>query len=407
MYQYNNKSRYIRQSKTRIESSRFLYTVIMAFLFLMAMNFNNRVFYCAVVVFALVLFVRFKKYDIPLAILSSLALMVSMLLFSSNTQGNITFFLQPVVYPMCVLTGYNIAEGESGKQTRRNILLIVLVLSAGAYGHYLLNMFSNLGKSIDRNTFDFWTKSALSATGQALMAFMMIGVAVSVFFTTEKNAYKMLAVAALISILYYNLILGGRTIIVLIVLLFAVNLFIIWGSTKDPWKLIRGMTVMLIIIALILLVLKNNLFGIMDTISKSNLYQRFFTKYGASELTEDGRMNHKLMYIKYMLDYPFGRNELGRLVGDYAHDIILDTYSMAGIFACGAVIVMLTDAIIQCVKILRDKEIDRKLKSMILNVMVSIFVAFASEPILFGAPWLFASFCVIYGSIKRLTESQQ
>ena len=404
MYQYNKCSRYIRQSSTGLESSKYLYGTIMVLLFLMSMNFRNKVFYCAVLVFALVFIMRFKGYDMPFAAVSSIVLMVSILLFSSNGEGNITFFLQPIAYPMCVLTGYNIAEGESEKQTKRNVLIIVLVLSAGAYIHYMLNMFSNLGKIVDRNTIDFWTKSVLSATGQALMAFMMIGVAVSVLFTIKKLAYKMLAAGILISILYYNLILSGRTIIVLTVLLIPVNLLFSWKSTKNPLKMIRGMVIILIVIALILVLVKNNVFGIMNIISKSNLYQRFFSKVGAGELTEDGRMNHKLMYIKYMLDYPFGKDELLRLVGAYAHDIILDTYSMAGIFACGAVVAMLIDTVITCIKIMKNKTIDKRLKSIILNVIISVFVAFLTEPILLGAPWLFASFCVLYGAMKRLPE---
>ena len=111
------------------------------------------------------------------------------------------------------------------------------------------------------------------------------------------------------------------------------------------------------------------------------------------------------MYIKYMFDYPFGRHAIGKLVNAYAHDIILDTYSMAGVFACGAVVAILINTIIKSIKILLNKKIKGKLKKLILNIIIAMFVAFATEPILIGDPWLFASFCVMYGSITRLTES--
>ena len=73
---------------------------------------------------------------------------------------------------------------------------------------------------------------------------------------------------------------------------------------------------------------------------KSNFYERFFGDRSVVDIDEDSRMANKERYINNMLDYPFGGNKLReQLNGAYAHDLYLDVYSEASLFAFVAIII--------------------------------------------------------------------
>jgi len=399
--------KYFRQEKqhTSVMANVFQGAAFLL-VFLMAMDFRTRVFYLSFMAFGLIVFNKLYGFSIPRAVLAPIILAVSLCLFSTETQGDLIQCIKQFMYPASVLVGYNLTDSDSDKTVKKNATLIILALAGGSFFHYLLNLLNNLNSTL-RDTIDVWTKMVLSSTGQSLMAVMMTGTVVAILFSSLRLIWKLMAVGVMLIILYYNLILSGRTILVLFAALILINLIANWIIQKNSSKLIRGIIVLLIITAVIYIVIRNNLFGIMDVFGKSNLHQRFFSKFGSAGLNEDGRMKYKIMYLKHLIDYPFGKEELRKAIGGYyAHDIILDTYSLAGVFASCSVIIMLVDTIIKCVKICHCKLLSKNLKSVVLNVIFSVFLAFAMEPILQGAPWLFASFCVLYGTITRLSEVQ-
>ena len=111
------------------------------------------------------------------------------------------------------------------------------------------------------------------------------------------------------------------------------------------------------------------------------------------------------MYLQNMLSYPLGGKELYKAVGKhYAHDIYLDTYSDSGALAFVAVLIMMGYYIVRSVRLCVRPGIDGNTKKMLVNILIVFLIIFGTEPILDGTPWLFASFCVLYGSIARLTE---
>ena len=381
-----------------------LQIVVLVLLSLMAMDCRNKIFYFAVAAVGLTLLIKFEGFDIPRAVIPALILTASIMLFSPNPTGNITVLLRPIVYPMCFLTGYNLCESESAEKSGRIVALVILAVAAGAYGHYLLNMLINIGKSVSRNTLDIWTRSKVSATGQSTMAIMMTGVTMAVLFSKFKPVWKIAALGILASIMYYNLMLGGRTIFILAALSLGINMIVSWCSMKDTNDRIRGLVIIAFVLMAMVIVLYFNLFGIRNMIYNSEFYRRFFGKNSVESLSEDGRLEHKLVYIRYMLSYPFGGAKLLKVVGTYAHDIFLDTYSDAGIFALLAVAAMIVSTIIKTVKTTTSKLIGRRTKILILNVVCLTLAVFMLEPILQGMPWLFASFCAISGSITKLAE---
>lgn len=376
---------------------------ILLILFLMALNMLGRFYYLAFFAVALLAIVQHEAIKLPRAMLPALLLSVSLCLFSSNASVSLLGLLKQFTYPLCVVIGYNLIDSEDSQTAQGQAIHLTLVLALGAYGHYLLNLLLNRGVVAERNMIDFWTGSTLSATGQATMACMIVAVASAFLFMSNAKSVKAIMVAILASVLYYNLKLAGRTLFVLLgvaLLVALVMKIVLSDSHAARTKLIMGT----VCAALMIIVLfSTNAFHVQDTIQESNFYDRFYGE-NAMELSEDGRLSKKVQYLSVMLNYPFGGGNIHEQIGTYAHDIILDTYDEGGLFAMIAILLILTDVICKCARVIRGKRITDDCKTLIATSLTVIMLEFMIEPVLEGMPWLMASFCVLYGAYGCLAE---
>ena len=408
-YMYQEKfCRYLKEKKTcNIEKNKYHTFEILALVLLvmMAMDFKTRVYYISFVLFGLIVVLRHKELCINRVVIPSIVLAVSMCLFSKSLRNDELGIIRPIAFPMCILIGYNLVEPGTVSNVEKKVKWIIIALAIGSYGHYLLNMLNNLGKNVDRNTIDYWTSSPLSATGQSALSGIMLGTAISYVFSNTKPILRIIYTGVILSVLYYNLILGGRMVFVLAIVMIICNLLGNWYEKKTINKRIQGLLVVSFVTITIYLVIKNNVFGIVDVFNNSNFYQRFFGENSAGRLREDNRLLYKSLYINNMMSYPFGGDELRQAVGNhFAHDIILDTYSDAGFFAAIAIIVMIINTIRRCISLHSISNVSYLTKRIIYNVSFAIFSIFMLEAILEGVPWFFMCFCVIYGAIARLVS---
>ena len=152
--------RYIRADLTRNDNKPDgLLLVVLFFLFLMAMNFVTRFFYLSFISFGMAILIKKKGFEISQVSIPAFILALSMCIFSKSTRGDGMAMIKPFTYPLCIITGYNLASSDSIQKAERQMIWILIALAAGAYGHFFLNMLNNLGKGESRNTIDFWTKS--------------------------------------------------------------------------------------------------------------------------------------------------------------------------------------------------------------------------------------------------------
>ena len=379
------------------------YVILLALLFLTALNIINRFYYMA---FCAVIFLFLVQYDaikLPRAIMPALLLSVSMCIFSPSVSYTLLGLLKQFTYPLCVLIGYNLIYSNDARIAEKQSIILTIVLALGAYGHYLLNQFMNRGVILERNMLDFMTKSVLSATGQAALAFMIVAVATALLFMPIRKLVKIPMVAILGSVLYYNLMLAGRTLFVLSGVAMAVAFVAKFIVAPNPAVRIKLLVGMGIIGTMLIVLFSSNAFGIQDIIAKSNFYDRFFGD-SAMGVDEDGRLENKLKYLSLMWEYPFGGGEIHRVVGGYAHDIIFDTYDEGGFFALLAIMLLLIDMVVKCLKIFRNPRVSENFTILVVTFLVVVMLEFMVEPILVGMPWLLASYCVLYGAYGRLAE---
>ena len=217
---------------------------------------------------------------------------------------------------------------EEKNQTHRSAYLLLLAVALGSYGHYILNFIINFGRTdIGRNTYDVWSGKIMAATGQATLSCLVIGVAISMALLPQKTSHIIYGFAILISVLSYNMVLAGRTLIAIMGLVFAAAFMFLWTSGALR-KNKKGISILIVLILILALLFAINAFGLKDWFESSNLYNRF-SDSDQSEMMETSRGGRKSEYIKNFFNYPFGGANMRKEFG-YAHDLLLDSYDEYG-----------------------------------------------------------------------------
>lgn len=372
--------------------------LVLVCLFLMSMDFYNRYIYLA---FAATVFLIIQKrnFKFPTMLFPVFAFTMSICIFSPQARS-LAGLVEPFVFPLCLLIGYNMTDSNS-EDMESAVERIILVLALGAFAHFMGNMFFNWGVADQRSTTDIWTKASMAATRQAGLSCIIVGVAVAWLFSDKKKFAKIFAVIIIASVVYYNFTLATRTMMVQLAV--AVIVAVVFGLLFESKTGTRMKIVLFSLIGglLLLYVINTDWFASMfeDTV----FFERFFGKNAYTELGDDNRTNLKLLYLEHMWGYPFGGLNIRSTWGVYAHDVLLDTYDEAGIFALVAVVVFLIDASVKLIKICRNHQISKNLRMVLLCVTTVVFLEFMVEPILEGLPWLLANFCLIYGTMGRLS----
>jgi len=397
--------------KLKIKVSSVEYSLILILLFLCAMNFYAKFFYFAFGTLIVMMLFR-GKIRINYAFIFYLMLGVLMSLY--NIENDIMAMLRCFAYVALYIVGFNLSLNlnrnnnltEDIKITaQKRAYTLLVAIAGGSFVHFMLNFVSNIGKDLGRNTNDIWTGEPMSATAQSAIGCLMLGLAISMVLYRKKKYSRILGIALIFSMLSYNLVLAGRTMIIMLILVFAIGLIYLLACTPsriERMKLIGGIT---IIVLLFILVYFANVGGIRDAVMESNLYSRFFeaSKY---ELAETDRLDARINFLKNAFDYPFGGLHMREQFG-YAHDLFLDAYDEYGILALILLIIILANGIKELYCFCRNDDNELVFRMSFLCVYTTILLEFCVEPIFAGMQWLFVCYCLINGclaSINRITS---
>lgn len=396
-----------KESKKIFSTEQWL---IVFFLFLGAMNFITRYYYWFFIAFFLFSFFV-AKFRIDRAGFALLGLSISLLIFGPLEGSGITSILKPFIYVLCYLMGGSFLQSYKNDDDKKHnataFSTMAIILASGLFIHLVLNLSINMG-SADRNTIDFWIGEVISATGQATLACLPIAVICAILFSDNQRWKKMLAVCALIVILYYNLILAGRTAFLFV--LFGAMLALIyalWGD-KEHKNIFKAKLLLGIMVAILVAVIlySNNFLNIKDIVEGSNFYQRFFGKWGM-DMDEDGRGDYKLIYLQNMWGHFWGGGHIHEIADGYAHDIFLDTYDQAGIFALISMIIYIITSFKNFWRCVMNRSLDFKFRQFVLCIYFICYVQFMIEPVLQAMQWLFAIFCFLDGMLRSYLDDNK
>lgn len=372
-------------------------SLILFLLFLSSMNLFAKSFYFVFAAFV-ILILSTKKIRINSDIFLLLMFSATYAVFA-GLYHDVLSFLRVFAMPLCYLLGINFFENRDCNITDKNFVdkktvMSICIPALGAFAHYCINYLMN-NDSAYRNTIDIWTGESLSATGQACLAIIAVGVFLYVLFSFEKHnvILKILSVVGLIIILLYNLVLGGRALLLILCTEFIIAFIWSLRHTKNSNKKLILTLLLLLMFVVFALIYSFDVYGLRTLILGSNLSQRFET----SSFLSDSRVYFKIEYLKHMIDYPFGGGYIFNIVGQYAHELYLDVYSDAGIIPFILVLAFVIVSVIRIISYTKTEDIPSETRLLMLLSNISILMTFWMEPIMVGMPWMFCIFCFYQG----------
>lgn len=375
--------------------------LIFVLLFLAGMNFCAKFFYYCFA--CLPIFVLFRgKLRINAASVWYLALGLFMAVCNRG-EGSLSM-LRCFAPFLCYLLGVNLTldaptrpDSSPDEAAQMQTHRLILVMATGTLCHFVLNCLYNFGTQTDRNANDIWTGVSMSATAQAGFASLSVGAAVAALLRPAKKHHRIVALAVLALIFYYDLTLAARTPLALALLTAAVGIFLCFVQSGKLVLRPKKLLFFALTVLCVVLLYHFDAFGIRRAIESSALAARFDQSQGF--LWDNSLRNHaKRMYLQNLLAYPFGGLHLRSRFG-YAHDLLLDGFDEYGLIALLLLLAILCDGAIGLWRHMRRKTARRTAHLTLVLVYLTMLTEFALEPILEGMPWLFSFYCLLNGCL--------
>lgn len=380
--------------------------VVLFLIFITSMNMFGKYFYLLFAAFIL-LAIAIRKIKIDWITILLIVLSLFYMIFSIGMGNSLSVVFKQLAYPIAYLIGLNLfsfdERSDNGCDNRdlchRKIFSVIFCMAAGSLLHYILNMVTNLG-SLNRNTIDIWSGSVMAATGQATLAMLAVCYFITILFRNVHWKWKILSIFGCLIIFTYNLILSVRLLILIYAIVF-IEAFIFSLRGKTVKGLKKRYLITLFAIIIIVMAFQFNWFGLADAINATNLFKRI----ESMGFFNDTRLNFKIQYILLMFKHPFGGEKIHDVVGNYAHDIILDTYSDVGFIGAVLLIVFLVVSVVQMVKFIINNKFSIDSRMLVLCTGTVFLIVFFFEPILSGMAWFFCSFCLFQGALTSMNRS--
>lgn len=402
------KLRIIRKEQRLFSFSEYILLLVLLLAF---MDFHLYSMHLMVVAFVLYCLFR-MRIPVVRGVIPAIMMTVALTFFWQQPAFSPTAWMKRFVWPAAFLLGYGLIRsvksgsvGQENHEKRANTLFALMAM--GFLIHLLLNIYINWGLvTTNRNTLDFWSKEIRAATGQAGLACVPLAYFTAELIKKKKLKEKVLAILALAAMLYYNLTLGSRTMVaILLVQLVIVYVHSLLHRNRTKRKR-NGWISIVVLVIVAWLLYQFNIWNIQELIDDSTLFRRLSDSHEEG-ISTNSRWANKLEYLKYMPRYLFGGSHIHAHVGAYAHDVLLDTYDEVGLLGLVAVIALLWDGAGKLILLFHCKGLHSDTKITVLCIYCTILIVFAVEPILAGMPWLLMTYCFMNGIITGLVKRER
>lgn len=330
-----------------------------------------------------------------LLILMSITMLISVLLYSSDTMNECVKTINYALPFIIGRAGYDKATDKS-VYIKRTLLVMFLGYGFQIALMYIYNL--ALG-SIGRSLISIWTRESIAVTLVGLLSSFLVGYSLPVIIFVKSKIHKLISLIALLLVIVINSQTATRTPFVMI-LLIAISLFLILLFNGDKGKDIRYILVFLAIVMLLFFCYSFNWFGIRDYFINSLIYKRFETTGLETSRTEIMRI-----YFNNMLKYPFGGGNVYKLYGHLPHNIWQQCYDNSGFVTALLMICITVSFIGQLLKLVKLKN-KQPIEYILISIYISLIAQMALEPILNGYPMLFWNLIFIHGITSRYYEDK-
>ena len=303
--------------------------------------------------------------------------------------------------PMAYYVGSNMYEPNEEK-IKKLIYLFAISMSL----HVILNaiyeyiVHGHHGFFMSTTHFDVWTREKISNTATAINADILVGCLYYLLFhEKDKKMKSILFVLAILS-LFYLVVIGRRTPVMMIFLEFVISFLYetryLKNSSLKLKKGFYGISVfVLIIVSLLAIIYSFNLFNAKSLLEEYHIIQKFTKGF-----INDQRFELYFGSFKLMPKYLWGGQEISNILGEQVHDFWIDIYDYAGIITCAIMIVYSIMYFMNVLIVLKSSLFSNDFKILSLGVFFCIILQMFLEPIMTGA----SLFLIVGIIINALTE---
>lgn len=293
------------------------------------------------------------------------------------------------------------------RKNENEISRYIVSIAIGLVIHAILNfIYSLIENNVDRNTLEIWSRQIHSATLQGLLLVMIESLFYYIIAYVKSIRIKIILLILFVVGLIYNIRLGTRSTLVVCAIVFVSAMILSFFLEKDKKKFFKRLGIILLcitcIVVLIVICYMFNLCDIRDKIDNSHLVKRLINK------KETGYSNNiRILALKFaftqLFDYPFGGYQMKLIAIKYVHNMWLDVNYAAGIIPFVLIVLYTILMLKSLIMTIGNKNFSNSYKILVFSIYLGVFMSFAFEPIIEGAPYYFIMFCLINGLVdKRL-----
>lgn len=358
--------------KRGIENSLILYVL----LFLACLNFLGRgpVFFLFFCLWGCIksnkVRIQWNASSICYLLMTITASAVSLILFDEKEV------VKSFVYFLAFVVGYKGYRAAENKQ--QYIERVIFFANAGLVCNLIITYYINMivigHIEGQRVLYSFWTNELMAATLPGLMSSFPIAYSFYCFFCKQEWIYRVLGVISIGIVILINMNTATRTPFVLMGVVYLFMLYELFKSKVVKHKI--RLILILIVVGLYLI------YKILPNLADSALVQRF-----DDEGVETSRNDITIEFISKMLDYPYGGSEISANIHSLAHNFILESYDMYGMFFFIPMIVLFILMGKRFLKILRIKNKDH-ITLLLIVIYLTVFIQIMLEPVISGYPQL-------------------
>lgn len=360
-------------------NNKYIELTINIMLFLLGINFMHLgQFFLPLI--CLLLFIdrkfKFKVNDIRVFIILCL-FAISFFIFSYKLG---LYAVMGFTLPMAYYIGSNMNEVN-----QKNIKYVIYILALGMATYLLINFAFELTQYPLKNLFgkvrryDIWTRELIRPTIISVNAYLLISIFYYVIRFEKNRLIKLVSIILFVNVIVYNIALSRRTILLVIALSFVLCFILDILYTKNIIfnKKIRRILLSSILLISILgfSIIYFDLFGVWTIFKNTGLYDKIIS-YGI----RSDRLDYLVQAIKLAPYHLWGGQEISNIIGIQIHDLWSDIFDYAGIIPWLLILTYSIKCISTFISCIKNKQINKNLKLMFINLFVVILISLMMEP---------------------------
>ena len=322
---------------------------------------------------------------------------ISFFIFSYNLG---LYCVMGFFLPLAYYIGSNISQPNEEKLKK-----VILLISIAMASHLILNFIYELitrGIIImrKRDHYDIWTQNIMSSTALATNMVFIFGCLYYLLYFEINKVLKYSGLICFIIVTIYNIALGRRTpLLILFVSLltaFVADKYVF----KNDNKYKTPKTIILIVLFMILMLCVSyyfDLFGCRKVITSLSVVDKFLKDGFSTE-----RLHFFFEAIKLMPKYLWGGQKISQLIGQYIHDLWMDTYDFAGIIPFVSLWMYSFLAAKTIKSLFLNNKISSSTKVLIISLFAGIIIQLFLEPIMSGSSIFLIFIIMIVSCIESL-----